>query len=78
MKGDEKYAQEMPDQKEQFDTLVKEITAQMKVAADKQLVAEMHTEAGKYIDNAQKYSERLANLKDVKRINELIFNTRPM
>ncbi|MEA3359237.1 MAG: methyl-accepting chemotaxis protein, partial [Thermodesulfobacteriota bacterium] len=55
IRGDEKYAKEMLAQKEKIDTLVKEITAQMKVAADKQLVAEMHTEAGKYIANAQKY-----------------------
>lgn len=53
--GDEKYAQEMLAQKEAFDTLVKEITAKMQIAADKQQVAEMHTEAGTYIDEAQQY-----------------------
>jgi methyl-accepting chemotaxis protein len=57
MRGDKKYAQEMLDQKEQFDTLVEEITAQMKVAADKQLIREMHTEAGKYIDQGKQYVE---------------------
>lgn len=55
MRGDEKYAKQMLGQKEAFDTLVEEITAQMKVAADKQLVAEMHAEAGTYIDQAQQY-----------------------
>ena len=53
--GDEKYAQEILGQKEAFDTLVKEITAKMQVAADKQQVAEMHTEAGTYIDQAKQY-----------------------
>jgi methyl-accepting chemotaxis protein len=57
MSGEEKFAKEMLSQKEHFDTLVKEITAQMKVAADKQLVAQMHTEAGAYIDNAAQYVE---------------------
>ena len=55
MRGDEKYSKEMLDQKELFDTLVEEITARMKVAADKQLVKELHTEAGTYITNAQQY-----------------------
>ncbi|MFH1748445.1 MAG: methyl-accepting chemotaxis protein [Planctomycetota bacterium] len=53
--GDEKYAQEMLGQKEAFNMLVEEITARMTVAADKQLVAGMHTEAGTYIDQAQQY-----------------------
>ena len=57
MRGEEKFAKEMLVQKEHFDTLVKEITAQMKVAADKQLVAEMHTEAGIYINNGKQYIE---------------------
>lgn len=57
VRGDEKYAKQMLGQREPFDTLVEEITAKMKVAADKQLVAEMHTEAGKYLDNAGKYVE---------------------
>ncbi|MEA3225320.1 MAG: CZB domain-containing protein, partial [Planctomycetota bacterium] len=55
MRGDEKYAKAMLDQKELIDTLVEEITARMKVAADKQLVAELHAEAGTYIDNARQY-----------------------
>ncbi|MCD4674374.1 MAG: CZB domain-containing protein, partial [Desulfobacula sp.] len=57
LRDDEKYAKEMFAQKEHFDTLVKEITAQMKVAADKKLVAQMHTEAGVYIDNGKQYVE---------------------
>jgi len=57
MRGDEKFAQEMLGQKEQFDALVKGITAKMKIAADKQQVAEMHTEAGTYIDQAKQYVE---------------------
>ncbi|MCK4624669.1 MAG: CZB domain-containing protein [Phycisphaerae bacterium] len=55
MRGDEKYAQEMLGQKEAFDTLVKEITAKMQIAADKQLVAEMHAEAGTYLGQAKQY-----------------------
>ncbi len=57
IRGDEKFAKEMLGQKEEFDALVEEITAKMKVAADKQLVAEMHGEAGKYIDSAKQYVE---------------------
>ncbi len=72
MRGDEKYAQEMLEQKEQFDTLVEEITAQMKVAADKQLVAHMHTDAGTYINNAEQYVE----LQD--KVDELIAESGPI
>lgn len=72
MRGDEKYAQEMLSQKEEFDTLVEEITAQMKVAADKQLVAEMHGEAGTYIDNAKHYVELQ------KQVDELIAESGPI
>ena len=57
MRGDEKYAKQMLGQKEPFDTLVEEITAHMNVAADKQLVVEMQTEFGTYIDNASHYVE---------------------
>lgn len=60
IRGDEKYAEEMLGQKEHFDVLVEEITAQMKVAADRELVAEMHGEIGVYIDQAKHYVE-LAN-----------------
>ncbi len=57
IRGDEKYAKQMLGQKEPFDTLVEEITAHMNIAADKQLVKEMQTEFGTYIDNANQYVE---------------------
>ena len=57
IRGDEKYAKQMLGQKEPFDTLVEEITAHMNIAADKQLVKEIQTEFGTYIDNAGKYVE---------------------
>jgi len=57
MRGDEKYAKEMLGKKEVFDTQVEETTSHMNVTADKQLVKEMHAEAGTYLDNAGKYIE---------------------
>ncbi len=72
MRGDEKYAEEMLGQKEPFDALVKEITAKMKVAADKQLVAGMHTDAGTYIDQAKQYVDLQG------RVNELIAESGPI
>lgn len=65
MRGDKKSAEEMLSKEKEFNVLVEEITAQMEVAADKQKVAEMHTEAGIYINRAKQYVE----LSD--KINEL-------
>lgn len=69
MRGHEKYGKEMLAQKEAFDVLVKEITSHMQVAADKKLVAEMHIDAGIYIDNAKKYIELQGNIDELTAIS---------
>ena len=72
MRGDEKYAKEMLGKKEVFDTQVEETTSHMNVAADKQLVKEMHAEAGTYLDNAGKYIELQG------KVNELTAESGPI